>query len=378
MALRDLRPQKAIRTGEELVRHLNSFSLELKFSAGVWFFAPGGGRFHDRYCPAMTMEEILEAAASLQPYGLQAVEAHYPNEINEDNLEMFKTWMQDTGMRVLTVVPNLFYESRFEFGSLSNFDNEVRGFAVERVKTTLQINRELDTDFAIVWPGGDGFENTFGHNHAEARRRFADGLTEAMDAVPGVRICIEPKPYEPRGHILYGTTAEGLLLCERVEAALTAEANRSILAEGHALMALNPEVGHMLMAYEDLAYSFSLICEYGRLGHTHWNAQPLGNYDQDLNVGVIAPEQAEAALYALKMHSYTGYFGIDINPERMPVKRALLNCMDALKGMNARIDQLDHARIVEAIEKPAAYRGLVEAILIRARYGGTGAKLSEL
>jgi xylose isomerase len=378
MPLVDLREQKIIRTGEELVAHLRSFSLELKFSAGVWFFAPGGGRFHDRYCDPMTMEEILEAAASLKPYGLEAVEAHYPNEVSDENLDLFKAWSADTGMRLITVVPNLFYEARWEFGSLSNPDEAIRQAAIERVKRTLEINLELGTDFAIIWPGGDGFENTFGQNHAEARRRFAEGIAEALDAVPGVRVCIEPKPYEPRGHILYPTTADALLLCDKVEKALTSEQNTALLGEGHALMAINPEIGHMLMGYEDLAYSFSLICEYGRLGHTHWNSQPLGNYDQDLNVGVLGVEQAEAALYALKMHSYRGYFGIDINPERMPVKRALLNCMDALKGMNARIDQLDHERIVEAMEKPADYRGIVEAVLIRARWGSTGAKLSDL
>jgi xylose isomerase len=378
MALADLRGQRVIRTGEELVRHLNSFSLELKFSAGVWFFSPGGGRFHEKYCAPMSMEEILATAASLQPYGLQGVEAHYPNEVSDDNLDLFKAWMADTGMRVVAVAPNVFYEAQFEFGSLSNPDERVRRAAIERVKRTLEVNAELGTDFAIVWPGGDGFENTFGQNHAEARRRFADGLVEALDAVPGVRICIEPKPYEPRGRILYGTTPEALLLCERVENALQADANHRLLAQGHALMALNPEIGHMLMGYEDLAYSLSLICEYGRLGHTHWNAQPLGNYDQDLNVGVLGIEQAEAALYVLKMHGYTGYFGLDINPERMPVRRALLNCMDALKAMNAWINQLDHAGIVECVEQPATHRGILEALLIRARWGHTGVKLSEL
>ena len=130
---------------------------------------------------------------------------------------------------------------------------------------------------------------------------------------------LEPKPYEPRGHILYGTTAEGLLLAEKVERLLTHPENRQLLAEGHALAAMNPETGHMLMAYQDLAYAFSLVCEYGRLAHTHWNSQPLGNYDQDLNVGVVSPEQTEAALYALKMAGYQEHFGIDVNPERMPV-----------------------------------------------------------
>ncbi|MGD9519722.1 MAG: TIM barrel protein, partial [Armatimonadota bacterium] len=304
--------------------------------------------------------------------------AHYPNEVSDDNLDLFKAWAADTGMRLLTVVPNLFYDSQWEFGSLSNPCDRVRQAAIDRVKRTLEINRELGTDFSIIWPGGDGFENTFAQNHAEARRRFAEGIAEAMDAVPGVRICIEPKPYEPRGHILYPSTAEALLLCDRVEKAMAADENKALLNEGHALMAMNPEVGHMLMGYEDLAYTFSLVCEYGRLGHTHWNSQPLGNYDQDLNVGVLGIEQAEAALYALKMHGYSGYFGIDINPERMPVARALLNCMDALKGMNARIDQMDHTRIVAAVEAPADHRGIVEALLIRARWGDTGAKFSEL
>ena len=194
-----------------------------------------------------------------------------------------------------------------------------------------------------------------------------------MDAVPGVRICIEPKPYEPRPNIIYGTTSEALLLCEKVESLLGSEQNRRIMGEGTALMGLNPEVGHMLMAYEDLAYAFSLVCEYGRLAHTHWNSQPMGNYDQDLNVGVVYPEQTEAALYALKMCGYTEHFGIDINPERIPVQQALTNCMDMLKAVNERINSLDHARIVECVENPAENRGVLEAMLIRARYpGATG------
>lgn len=59
----------------------------------------------------------------------------------------------------------------------------------------------------------------------------------------------------------------------------------------------------------------------GRLAHVHMNSQPLGNYDQDLNVGVVEWQQAEGVMYSLKMAGYEEYFGIDINPERMPVKR---------------------------------------------------------
>ena len=102
---------------------------------------------------------------------------------------------------------------------------------------------------------------------------------------------------------------------------------------------MNPEIGHALMAYEDLPYAYSWPLSEGRLAHMHLNSQPLGNYDQDLNVGVVSPEQIEALMYVLKMHGYQGWFGIDINPERMPVETALRINMDAIRAANDRINE---------------------------------------
>jgi len=178
---------------------------------------------------------------------------------------------------------------------------------------------------------------------------------------------LEPKPYEPRGRILFGTTPEGVLLGRDVEARLTNPENRALLDEGHALCCMNPEVGHVLMGFEDLAYAFSWPLSEGRLAHSHWNSQPLGNYDQDLNVGVVSPEQLEALLYTLKRHGYRGHFGIDINPERMPVDTALRISMDAIRAANDRVNELDHEAIMFAHAHPEQTRGWLEAYMIRAR-----------
>jgi xylose isomerase len=369
MPLVDLRPQATRRSPEELVRQLQSFELELKFSAGIWYFSPPDSRFHSKYKSDLNLEQRLEIAADLGSYGLTALEAHYPNEVNEENVDVWRQFARDTGIRLITVIPLLFYDADFEFGSLSNPLPDVRARAVERTRSSLRLAREVDADFSVVWPGIDGYENPFGIDLAGMRRRFAEGLAEAMDAVPGVRIAFEPKPYEPRGRILYGLTSEGVLLGHEVESMLQADENRALLAEGHKLLCMNPEVGHALMGFEDLPYAFSLPLAEGRLAHTHWNSQPLGNYDQDLNVGVVSPEQMEAGLYTLKMHGYTGYFGIDVNPERMPVDVAVKNSMDALRAANDRINGLDHARIVEATTRPDRHRGWLEAYLIRARSG---------
>ena len=367
MPLLDLRAQSTRRDSAGLVKHLRSFSLDLRFSAGIWFFSPAQSRFHDKYSPDLSIEQRLDIAAGLAKEGLGALEAHYPNEINEGNAPLWQAFSRQTGIRVLTVIPLLFWDKQFEFGSLSNPLSGPRRAAIERTIGALKLNKQLDTDFAVVWPGIDGYENGFGLDFASARRRFAEGLAEAMDAVPGVRIAFEPKPYEPRGHILYGTTPEGILLGRDTEAMLRAPENRRLLGEGHSLVCLNPEVGHALMGLEDGAYAYSWPLSEGRLAHTHWNSQPLGNYDQDLGVGVISPEVTEGILYTLKMHGYSGYFGIDINPERIPVDVALRNSFDALRAANDRIDSLDHESIVACHNAPDRARGWLDAYLTRAR-----------
>jgi len=367
--LPDLRPQAVQRSPEALVEHLNAFRLDLKFSAGIWFFSPADSRFHGRYKKDLNLEQRLEIAASLKDYGLGALEAHYPNEVNEDNVHVYQQFERDTGIRLLTIVPLLFYDPDFEFGSLSNPLPNIRRKAIDRTKRALEIGREVGVDFNVVWPGIDGYENPFGHDFVAYRQRFVDGLVEALDSVPGSRIAFEPKPYEPRGRILYGLTPEGVLLGHQVEAALSASENRKLLADGHKLLCMNPEIGHLLMGFEDLPYALSWPLSEGRLAHTHWNSQPLGNYDQDLMVGVISPEQMEAGLYTLKMHGYDGWFGIDINPERVPVDIALKVSMDALRAANDRVDGLDHAAVIEATMHPDKKRGFIEAYLIRARAG---------
>jgi xylose isomerase len=367
MALPDLRPQATCRSGDALIKHMNEFNLDLKFSAGIWFFTPPDSRFHGQYKDALSIERRLDIAAPLKDDGLVALEAHYPNEINEDNVELWKSFCRDTGIRLITVIPLLFYDDCFEWGSLSNPISAQRQIAIDRAKATLQMNKELDTDFAVVWPGIDGYENNFGVDFAAMRDRFAEGLAEAMDAVPGVRIAFEPKPYEPRGRILFGTTVEGIMLGEQVESMLTAEESRKLLAGGHKLCCMNPEVGHVLMGYEDLPYAISWPLSKARLAHTHWNSQPLGNYDQDLNVGVISPELTEAMLYTMKMHGYEGHFGIDINPERMPVDTALRISMDAIRAANDRVNAIDHEAVAYAQAHPDQCRGWLEAYMVRQR-----------
>ena len=194
---------------------------------------------------------------------------------------------------------------------------------------------------------------------------FEDAVAEAMDEVPVVVVAIEPKPYEPAPNNIYRTTVDGLLACQDIEARLKSKQNINLLKQGCTLLGMQPEIGHIRMGFEDAPYAFCRAMRQGRLFHTHWNSQPLGNYDQDLNIGVVEWQQAEAALYALKMHGYKEYYGVDINPERMPAERAVeLNCL-ALNIMNDRINSLPHEEIIESYFDPENHRGDIELILTK-------------
>lgn len=77
--------------------------------------ARGGGRFHARYGHALDIPARLDLAAKLSHDGLRAIEAHYPSEIDENNLQLWQQFGKGSGVRVLTVIPLLFFDAEFEW-----------------------------------------------------------------------------------------------------------------------------------------------------------------------------------------------------------------------------------------------------------------------
>jgi xylose isomerase len=368
--LRDLRNQRIIHSREDLIDHMKSFRLELNISVGIWYFTPGHSRFHEPYVQQQSVKENLKMAEELAEYGVTGIEAHYPAEVNFDNLHLYQDLEKNTGIHLVGVPFSHFYEKDFEFGSLSNPDPKIRDKAIRIAAEGLKLVKEAQANCAISWPGIDGYTYNLGTPFYWMWNHFEESLARAMDEVPGVRVAIEPKPYEPAPNNIYRTTADGILAAQRIEKKLKDSENTSLLRQGHALVGLNPEVGHVRMGYEEAAAAYSQVAMEGRLAHIHINSQPLGNYDQDLNIGVVEWQQTEALLYAVKMAGYREFFGIDINPERMPVKKAIeINCR-VLHIMNDRIEDLPHERLIDCYLNPAENRGEIEMILLEAMKNG--------
>jgi len=359
----DANYQSRKRNKEELIKHLDTFNLDLKISIGIWYFTPTGGRFHEAYIDNKDIPSRIEMAAEMVKYGVKAIEAHYPAEANEENYHLYEKLEKETGIKLLSCYPSIFYPKEYEFGSLSNPHDKYRDKAIETLVGCLKFVKDRGLHHAGIWPGSDGYLYSMGTNYYDMWDRFEDAVASAMDEVPGVPVAIEPKPYEPAPNNIYRTTADGLLACHDIESKLKSRENRELLDRGLRLVGMQPEIGHIRMGFEDAPYAFSRATREGRLFHTHWNSQPMGNYDQDLNVGVVEWHQAEASLLALKMAGYKEYFGIDINPERMPVQKAIEINSKVLNIMNERINNLPHKEILEAYYDPENHRGDIESIL---------------
>jgi xylose isomerase len=361
--LSDLRYQAQRRSPQELLAHLNSFSLDIRLTVGIWYFAPGGGRFHDRYVPEMSIAQRLELAAEMARYGVKGIEAHYPSEVNEENLHLYKKLEKEAGIRLVGLGPDSFRGKDGEFGTLSNPDAGKRKRAQETIIGALKLVRESGATHMGLWPGNDGFLYSLGTVFYQMWDWFEEALAECMDEVPGVRVGLETKPYEPVANNIYRTTGDGLVMAHAVEARLEDPVNRGLISQGHCLLGFQPEIGHILMGYEVLPQAYMRIAREGRLSHIHVNSQPLGNYDQDLNVGVVSWQDTEALLYALKAVGYREHFGVDINPEHMPVLEAIKVNARALQIMNERIDSLPHEKILDCYYHPERNRGGLEMIL---------------
>ena len=359
----DLRNQNNSISPDKMLANLTK-EYNLDFSVGMWYFTPGGGRFHERFVREAQVPERIDMAAQMADLGVKGIEVHYPDEINEENAHLYQKLEEQTGIRVVAVPFSHFYSSEFEFGSLSNPNPEVRDKARTIAIGGLKLVRNIGADMAISWPGMDGYRYLHGKPFMLMWDLFERTMAEAMDEVPGVRVAIEPKGYEPAPNNIYRTTAEGILAARRIEQNLQNPENKKWLEQGHALVGLNPEVGHVKMSYEILPAAYAMVMMERRLAHTHWNSQPDGNYDQDNNIGVVNPQEAEALLYSLWAYGYRQYFGIDINPENMPVRKAVEINIKALEKMKERISRLPHERIIECHLHPEKHRGELEEILI--------------
>jgi xylose isomerase len=171
------------------------------------------------------------------------------------------------------------------------------------------------------------------------------GFRECAEYRSDVKVALEYKLREPRSHIFLDTVGKTLHVCNQI---------------GLDNVGVTLDIGHAMLASENIAESAYLLGEAGKLFNIHLNDN-YGDWDWDLIPGTTHLWQMLEFLLWLKLVEYRGWMLMDVSPNRdepvqvfdqsiRSVKLAWSSLLKiGLKEVLERIDEGDIAKTWETL-----------------------------
>jgi xylose isomerase len=254
--------------------------------------------------------------------------------VNDSNVEQVRKQIRDAGLEVTCVTPDIWASSKWGWGSFAANDPGVRHDAIEEVKKSMEWAKQLNSEVVDLWFGQDGYDYPFQADYHAAWDRIIEGTTKCAEHVPDVKLVLEYKPKEPRTHCFIGTVGNTLMLIEKVN-----KPNVGGMID----------VGHALMAYEDVAESAALLQYFGqKLFYMHFNDN-WRLWDDDMTAGSVHTIELLELLYWLDRVHYTGWYALDIFPYREDGVRAATESIKWIQGLHRLLDEIGRDHIAEVI-----------------------------
>lgn len=299
------------------------------YSAGLWVFAQSAEKFGG-YTGTHTVREQIKVAASVP--GLKGLELIAPLHITMDNAKEVKGWLQDTGLKPVSVNPYVWTETSWKRGAFTSPDAKIRREAIDTGKRAIEIGHVLGTRKMCLWPGEDGWDY---HFQADYRRLWdweAEAVGELAEFDPETKIGIEYKLHEPRTHMLVSTAAKAALL----------GCSLGLPNVGGYL-----DFGHAIMSKENPSESVVLLSRLNRLVGIHVNDN-YGLGDDDIMVGSVHFWAMVEFLLTLDEIGYDDWLTLDLVPTREDVVDACTQSINALNTYQSLIAKLDRKALRKA------------------------------
>jgi xylose isomerase len=277
------------------------------------------------------MEEMLAMARKVD--GLDGLELVGNWHINDQNIGKVTKLFRDNGFAIPMIVPDLWTQAKWGRGSLAAADAATRREAVAEVEKCMDWAAEAGCPYVDVWPGQDGFEYAFQADYTEAWKWMRDGVAECAAHSKKVKVLVEYKLREPRGHCFLSSAAKTILLLQGIE-------NAGCLLD----------VGHSLAAGESMAEAAALLADHGLLDYIHLNDNTRSWDDDMIFASVHAAEHLELA-YWLMRSGYAGWLTLDIFPYREEKIPAASESFAWVRAMMERIEARGLAEIAEIVRR---------------------------
>ena len=349
------RTKSAYMGREESIEFLRM--MDIKHSVGHW----SAGDFCDRFAPPGYHSDDPSFGSDFEAQcrrtkaaGVSAIEIHqsvFESTLNGDldpaAIERAqKGFLAELGMSVTACNINTWTHPKFRLGGACNPDAALRQAALEEVLKGVEICRLMKIPVLSVWPGSDGADYHFQIDYKESLEWFTEALvavnTECLKH--GIKLALEPKPYEPRElYMIIPTAASAILVAQRVNA-----------ATGGTNCGLTIDYGHQKMEATTASTACDLADYSGIPVHKFdVNDARQGRNDQDLMFGTISIPESVEYLYTTFVRNYRGYYSQDQFTYREEPTRAIERSMINFANLSLKAVRLYDRRAEIAAARTA-------------------------
>ncbi|MHB1575864.1 MAG: xylose isomerase [Candidatus Dormibacteria bacterium] len=221
-------------------------------------------------------------------------------------IQRFHEALDATGMRVPMVTTNLFSHPVFKDGAFTANDPAVRRLALAKALDAIDLASEFGATTFVLWGGREGVEADAAKNPLDALDRYAEAINACCAYIRqrhvDLRLALEPKPNEPRGHLLLPTVGHALAFIHQLQ--------------WPEMVGINPEVAHETMSGLSFYQGVAQALWAGKLFHIDLNGQIPGKFDQDFRFGSEGVRDAFYLVQLLEDSGWTGMRHFDAHPYR--------------------------------------------------------------
>ncbi len=319
-----------------------------RFSFGPWNIHEGADPFGPPVRPAIPFDEKLPVYKAL---GFDAVQFHDDDAVPDlDELspagirsaaQAMRQKIESYGLVAEFVAPRLWEHPLTVDGAFTANDPKARAYALDRVKKTADIGREMGTNFMVLWLAREGTYMREAKDAVKATHQLIETIDMLLDYDPELRIAIEPKPNEPMDLSYIPTMGHGLALGMQ-----TKDPER---------VGVLMESAHAILAGLDPADEISFALAFGKLWSVHLNDQNGLKFDQDRAFGAVDLRRAFNQVRVLDENRFweIGMVGLDVKAVRtQPVEIAtkhLRNSLNTFLRLVEVVRSLDRETMDELI-----------------------------
>ncbi|NLT97830.1 MAG: sugar phosphate isomerase/epimerase [Christensenellaceae bacterium] len=240
-----------------------------------------------------------------------------------------------SGFVASSVLPLVFGERRWQKGSISAADKNVRDEAIKLIKQNIDFNAKLVGNPSVnLWLGQDGFDYPLQTNYTKQWKDLIDAVRELADYNPNIKLTLEGKIREPRNSCLVDTTMTALLICMEVD-----RENVGVAID----------TGHVFYAQQNVAQNIEVAARYGKLFMVHANDN-YNLWDDDLIVGSLRLTEYIEMFYSLRKVNYDGFIAVDIFPYREDQYEATRQSVLNMKKYDEIIDRIGFDKLNDVVE----------------------------